>query len=362
MAALVARLVEARANPTLRDVARAAGTTPMTVSNVVNGRAGQVGTELRSRVMAACEQLGYRPHAAARLLRTNRHMAVGVIIVDPSPHYLSDPFTAAMLAGLSDVFAAQGYAIVLHSASAEGLDDAPVVRRIASDGICLVLSGTPEERRELFGRVRALEQPVVLIQDELPEGAADAAAVIQDDAEGARQLARHLFAMPCRSAVLLLPALGWCAMERREAGIRAGLVESGATVDLSVVRTADEGFEAAQVALAAHCAASGIPDVVIGGNDRLAIAAMKWLTARGVRVPDDVRVTGFNGLEFWRYATPELTTVHSPAFALGEEAARLLVRRAGNAPSSRRRTTLPVEFAPHRSSVRGHEQDHQPEE
>jgi LacI family transcriptional regulator len=312
--------------------------------------------------MAACAQLGYRPHAAARLLRTNRHMTVGVIIVDPSPHYLSDPFTAAMLAGLSDVFAGQGYAILLHSASAEALGEAPVVRRIASDGICLVLSGTPEERRALFARVQALEQPVVLIQDELPEGATDAAAVIQDDADGARRIARHLFAAPCRRAVMLLPALGWCAMERREAGIRAGIAETGAAVDLAIVRTADEGFEAAQAALAAHCAAAGVPDVVIGGNDRLAIAAMKWLAAQGVRVPADVRVTGFNGFEFWRYATPELTTVHSPAFALGEEAARLLVRRLETGVFPARRTALPVEFAPHRSSARGDRGDHQPEE
>jgi LacI family transcriptional regulator len=362
MAAPATRLAEPRVTPTLRDVARAAGTTPMTVSNVVNGRAGQVGAELRLRVMAACEQLGYRPHAAARLLRTNRHMAVGVIIVDPSPHYLSDPFTAAMLAGLSDVFAAHGYAIVLHSASAEALADAPVVRRIASDGICLVLSGAGEERRRLFERVQALEQPVVLIQDELPDGAGDAASVIQDDADGARLIARHLLGAPCRRAVLLLPALGWCAMERREAGIRAGLAESGAAVDLAVVRTADEGFDAAQMAFAAHCEAHGIPDVVIGGNDRLAIAAMKWLAARGVCVPEDVRVTGFNGLEFWRYATPELTTVHSPAFALGEEAARLLVRRLEDGEFPARRTALPVEFAPHRSSARGEERDFQPGE
>jgi LacI family transcriptional regulator len=362
MSAPAARLAAARSNPTLRDVARAAGTTPMTVSNVVNGRAGQVGPELRGRVMAACEQLGYRPHATARLLRTNRHMAVGVIIVDPSPHYLSDPFTAAMLAGLSDVFAAHGYAIVLHSASAEALADAPVVRRIASDGICLVLSGTPDERRALFERVRALEQPVVLIQDELPDESGDAASVIQDDADGARRIARHLFASPCRSVAMLVPALGWCAMERREAGVRFGMAEAGADVDLAVVRCADEGFEAAQAAFAAHCEAAGIPDVVIGGNDRLAIAAMKWLTARGMRVPDDVRVTGFNGLEFWRYATPELSTVHSPAFALGEEAARLLVRRLEDGVFPVRRVALPVEFAPHRSSLRGDGTDFQPGE
>jgi len=73
---------ERRGRATLRDVAALAGTTPMTVSNVVNGRAGQVGPEVAKRVRAACERLGYRPHANARRLRTNRRQAIGVVIVD----------------------------------------------------------------------------------------------------------------------------------------------------------------------------------------------------------------------------------------------------------------------------------------
>ena len=344
---------KSRAAVTLRDVARVAGTTPMTVSNVLNNRAGQVGPELRQLVLGTCEKLGYRPHGGAQLLRSNRHMAIGVIIVDPSPHYLSDPFTAALLAGLTDEFRKHGYSIILHGSAPGEIASLPLLQRIGSDGICLAVSGAAAERRMLLDRVAGLGQPVVLIQDENPDNVRDVFVVIQDDAGGGAELARHLFACPSRQAVMLVPELSWAAMERREAGVRSHLARLGTAPQFHVVRCGDESFDATQAAFARHCVRHGEPDVVIGGNDRMAIAAMKWLTERQRRVPEDVRVTGFNGFDFWRYVTPELTTVRSPAFRLGEVGAQAMVRRLRQGSFSARSLTLPVEFVPHHSSMSG---------
>jgi len=336
---------------TLRDVARAAGTTPMTVSNVINGRKGQVGTEMFARVLAACEQLDYRPNANARQLRTNRRMTVGVIIVDPSAHYLSDPFTAAMLAGLNDVLQVAGYSIALQGASLSGLSTLPLLRRIESDGICLLTSGPPAQRRKTITQVAALGQPLVLIQDELPDSIVDGCSLTQNDAGGGAEIAHHLFQRDCRHAVMLLPSVSWAAMERREAGVRSVLEQMARPPAFHVLHCGDEGFDDTQAAFSVHIERHGVPDVVIGGNDRMAIAAMKLLAARGCRVPLDVRVTGFNGFDFWRYASPELTTVFSPAFQLGEESARALLRRLEDGSFPWRRRLLPVVFAPKASSA-----------
>lgn len=335
---------------TLRDVALAARTTPMTVSNVINGRKGQVGAEMIARVLAACERLDYRPHANARQLRTNRRMTVGVIIVDPSAHYLSDPFTAALLAGLNDVLQVAGYSILLQGASLADLASLPLLRRIESDGICLLTSGAAAQRRETIAQVAALGQPLVLIQDELPDSVADACSLLQDDAGGGAEIARHLFQRSCRQAVMLVPSVAWAAMERREAGVRAVLATMARPPVFHVVRCGDEGFDDTQAAFALHVEKHGVPDVVIGGNDRMAIAAMKFLQARGCAVPADVRITGFNGFDFWRYASPELTTVFSPAFQLGEESARALLKRLETGSFPWRRRALPVVFAPTVSS------------
>ncbi len=335
---------------TLRDVALAARTTPMTVSNVINGRKGQVGAEMIERVLAACQRLDYRPHANARQLRTNRRMTVGVIIVDPSAHYLSDPFTAAMLAGLNDVLLVAGYSIVLQGASPAHLASLPLLRRIESDGICLLTSGTAEQRYQTIEQVAALGQPLVLIQDELPGDIADACSLIQDDTGGGAEIARHLFNRSSKHAVMLLPSVSWAAMERREAGVRSVLSTMARPPAFHVVRCGDEGFDDTQAAFALHVEMHGLPDVVIGGNDRMAIAAMKFLQTLGRAVPADVRVTGFNGFDFWRYASPELTTVFSPAFQLGAESARALLRRLEVGSFPWRKRTLPVVFAPTVSS------------
>jgi LacI family transcriptional regulator len=335
---------------TLRDVAEVAGTTPMTVSNVVNGRTGEVGRATFERVMAACTQLGYRPHAAARKLRTNRRMAVGVVIVDPSPNYLADPFTAAMLAGLNDHLGSRSHSLVIHGASQSGVGSVPLLQRIETDAICVMLSGAEAERRAILAQVAALGQPVVVFQDSLPEDVADGCSLIQDDFAGGVAIARHLFDARARQVALLWPKAVWPAMERREAGIRSVLARLSQPPALHLVYSTDESFERTQAALERHVAAHGVPDIVIGGNDQMAIAAMKFVTSRGLKVPEDVRIAGFNGFDFWRYVTPELTTVFSPAYELGQAAGKAILERLATGEFPYRSKMLPVRFAPNRSS------------
>ena len=336
---------------TLREVAAVAGTTAMTVSNVINGRADQVGEQTAKRVREACISLGYRPHANARRLRTNRRQAIGVVIIDPSPYYVSDPLTAALLAGLNAYLGRHDYSTVLHGVPPAALDSITVLRQIESDGICLILSGDKPARSRVIERVRDLGQPVLLIQDEVPKEITDGAAVLQDDRAGGLAIGEHLFARPARHVAMLVPAVEWSAMTRREAGVRAAMSALSDPPPFHMVRSDVEGFLASQKALAAHVEAHGYPDVLIGGNDQMGIAGMRWLQKRGLRVPEDVRVTGFNGLEFWRYASPELTTVFSPAYAIGETAGEAILDRLSTGAFAFRNRVLPVEFAAHQSSA-----------
>lgn len=335
---------------TLRDVAEAAGTTTMTVSNVINGRTGQVGAETARRVIAASDRLGYRPLAAARHLRADRRMAVGVVIVDPSPYYLSDPFTSAMLAGLNDALGRHGYSLILQGVPASDLASVPMLRHVESDGLCVVPSGPAKERRKILARIAGLGQPVVVIQDEAVASLGDACAIRLDDAGGARELAEHLGRAAPHSVVMLVPAVEWPAMVRREDGVRRVFAASAAPPQFTVLRCAGESFEATQRELARHIDAHGLPDAIVGGNDRMALAALRLLAERGITVPGRVRVTGFNGLENHLYADPPLTTVISPAFNLGEEAATALIDRLKTGAFAWRRKVLPVRFVANRSS------------
>lgn len=134
------------------------------------------------------------------------------------------------------------------------------------------------------------------------------------------EIARHLFNRSSKHAVMLLPSVSWAAMERREAGVRSVLSTMARPPAFHVVRCGDEGFDDTQAAFALHVEIHGLPDVVIGGNDRMAIAAMKFIQTLGLAVPADVRVTGFNGFDFGATPVQNSRLCFRPHFSLARRA------------------------------------------
>ena len=119
---------------------------------------------------------------------------------------------------------------------------------------------------------------------------------------------------------------------------------------MTLLRTADESFEAVQSALAGHLERHPTPDAIIGGNDRLAIACMHLLTGRGIAVPGRVRITGFNCFEPRLYAHPLLTTVRSPGLCARRDGRRAVLKRLAGEEFPAGEIVLPVRFEPGRSS------------
>src|SRR5215471_15052922 len=159
---------------TLREVAARAGVTAMTVSNVLNGR-GAVGHQTRARVLAAVEDLDYRPHAVARRLRAKRFHALGMLVLDDAPDYLSDPFTTQIIAGLSNFATENGNSLVLQGVRHAAMAQAPLLSQLETDGVCALLSGDASERAALVERLRMLRMPVVLFQE--PAGRGDVCTI-----------------------------------------------------------------------------------------------------------------------------------------------------------------------------------------
>lgn len=339
-----ARRKSAARRVTVVDVAREAGVSAMTVSNVVNGHHRLMSQSTRQQVEAAIERLGYRPHVTGRSLRLDRRFSIGMVIVDESPTFLADPFITQLVAGLSNYLSEQSYGLVVQGIAAAGLAGAPLIQRHETDGLCVLLSGTPPRRRrmlELFGR---LHQPLVLFQEPAPDGIEDAIAIRQDDHGGAVALTRRLLAGGVRDILFLKPHLDWPAIDERERGIRAAI--AGRRVRGRVRFTArscgDDGFEAVQATLAAHVESHGLPGAVMGGNDQMGIAALKWLRGRGLSVPGDLKVTGFNAFDAWRYSEPVLTTVVSPAYEMGRKGGEVILARLQGKSFAARDVLLPV--------------------
>ena len=318
---------EARQRPTIKDVAAAADVSLATVSNVVNGKSSSVGEKTRKRVQKAIEKLGYRPQSAGRRLRMSRRHSIAMVIVDESEAYLADGFAANMVPGFTDTLNHRGYSAVIHGCRRDEFGKSVVVQNLEVDAYCMFLSGTVNERQSITAQIEALHQPVVLVEETSIPDSPYFAVVRQDDFGGGRQLADHLLARNAQNILFLMPELVWPAIEARVAGMREGLKSAGSKARLTLLKTPSEKFDEVMSALASYLAAHPTPNAIACANDQMGIAAMQALASSGLKVPNDVMVTGFNGFEYRRYAKPLLTSIKSSAREIGIAAAEVLIER-----------------------------------
>lgn len=333
-------------NATLKEVALEAGVTPMTVSNVLNRRKGEVSEKTRKRVQEVVDRLGYRPQAAALQLRSQSTHALGMFILDDVPQFLNDPFTTQVVAGLSNIASERHYSVVLQGVRSDTLMDAPLFTRLQTDGVCAILSGNDALRKTVTDRLISLNVPLVLVQE--TNATPGVCCVRQDDHEGACQIADYLIKRGVRDLMFLTPGEDWPAIMHRYDGLRSVCNSAGAR--LRVVRCGDETLVSTQTAVAAAIEADAMPDAIVGGNDRMAMAAMDFLRQRGLRVPEDIRVTGFNSFDVSAYASPSLVTIRSDAYELGRRAGQELLKKIETGAFSAKDIVLPVDFVPGKSA------------
>ena len=331
---------------TIKDVAKAAGVSPMTVSNVLNGRLQFVSAATKKRVEREIGRLNYRRQANARNLRVAQQRSIGMVIVDDSPFFLADQFTCQVVAGLANVLNRADYTLTVQGMRREELADSTIMRNFEVGGFCAMLSGSPTERREVIARLSALDQPVIIFQEALDSPHPDFCVVRQDDRAGGRLLADHLLARRVENYLVIVPRQGWPAVENRVAGLREGLLHANPAVVITVIESMSESFVDVQAAVARHLERNPLPGAMVGANDPIATASMLYLIDRGHRIPEDLRIVGFNGFEAHRYSRPRLTTVISPAYAIGEQAGEAMLGRLATGAFEAAEYVLPVIFDP----------------
>lgn len=331
---------------TLKDVARLAGVSPMTASNVVNGRLKGYNSETRDKVLWAVRSIGYRPDIAARSLRTDKRMAVGMLVVTDGPLSLADPYIVHLLDGLCAGLNRHGYSMVLQGLEPRQAAHSPLLQQLHSDGLCILMSSAFVAGSPLAETLRSLGQPIVLFQQTLAESYDNVCVLRQDDFDGGRMLCAHLVERGARRLVVILPQPDWPAMKARLGGVREALADAGGEASLTVLTSIDESAAATEGALAGHISGGEPFDAVIAGNDQMAIAVRRMLIKRGVAVPAEVKVTGFNGFGFLDYYDTRLTTVRSPAYELGSLGAQHMIRRIEGGKFDAATVILPVRFLP----------------
>ncbi|BCP54716.1 LacI family transcriptional regulator [Kaistia sp. 32K] len=332
------------AKPNLHTVAAHAGVSIATVSKVVNGVRYGISEATLERVQASIEELGYRPNRSGRGLRTLRRSIIGMAIVDPSPTFLADPFTTHLVAGLSNYLSDRGFGLLLHGIKPKQVETSFLVKENVVDGLCIMLSGSAQLRLQNTRLFSKLGHPLVVFQDRAAEGVPDTCFVNQDDAGGAAALSQLVLARNPKSVLIVIPDIFWPAIELRLEAYWQSMKRAG--VAAKIIRCDESNPAAIAEAIGDHLDKSGLPDVIVGANDKIALVALRILEGRAARVPDDVAVTGFNAFASNDYAGLDLTTARSPAYEMGETGGRLLLERLESGRFEKREYTLPVSLVP----------------
>lgn len=331
----------------LRDVARAAGVSQGTASNVFN-RPAIVRPEVRERVEAAARELGYAgPSLTGRLLRAGKVNAIGVATAEPLTYFFEDQWARAMMAAISAECDKQGAGLSIVSAMNR---ERPAwnIQSALVDGLILLCA---EEGPALIGQTEKRELPFVALG--LEESTVDAPGVGIDNRDGARQAAEHLVDLGHRRVAILgigeiwnerwptpeeVMATPYLTVRDRAEGYWAGLATADiAATDVPYADT-DAERETVWAAMARLFAVERPPTAILAMSDRVALFAIEWLKGNGRRVPEDVSVVGFDGIPEGADTLPALTTVQQP---FQELAARAVASILGGEEITTR-TVLPL--------------------
>ncbi len=306
------------ARVSMADVAAAAGVSGQTVSRVVNG-SPRVDPGTRARVEDAMASLGYRPHRAARALRTGRTDTIGLIVST-----LASVGNSRMLQAIADAASARGFALtVVTAAGGDAVAHGFVqLRDQGVDGAIVLNEATAAARA-----VTAPEGLALVVVDSPPD---ERYTIVQTDhAAGAGAATRHLLSLGRGAVWHIAGPAGSFAAAERERGWRDAMRD--AAVPPPRVLRGD------WTAATGHLAARELPAearALFVANDQMALGALRALSERGRRIPEDVAVVGFDDVADAADYRPPLSTVRQDFDALGAAAVDALVTRIGDAPAA----------------------------
>lgn len=305
---------------TITQVAKHAGVSPATVSRVMNGRfAGE--PEVAERVRQSAAELAYSPSHLARSLALGQTHAIAFVVPD-----LANPAFQAMLSSLSKAAAKDGYRVLVADSAESPQDEPLLVAEVRGRCDAIVLCAPRMTDAELV-QLGAGLKPLVLINR--ANSRLDAPSLSIDYQSGIRNLVRHLYDFGHRHLVYLDGPPESASNRDR----LAGLDEMQRLYPDLVVDRIPAGASIESGAAAARAVTASSATAVVAYNDLVAIGAMNGLLELGVRVPEDISVTGFDDIPFARYTTPPLTTVSVPHEELGGQAwLRMRALLAGEVP------------------------------
>jgi LacI family transcriptional regulator, galactose operon repressor len=312
---------------TIYDVAKRAGVSAATVSRVINGR-NTVDAMLAERVQVAMRELDYRPNAVARNLRRSTSTLWAVIISD-----IGNPFFTSMVRGVEDVAQRNGYSVVLCNSDEDPAKEGRYVTAALAEQMAGVIISTTGQATHVK-RLIDSNTAVVAIDREIKGTNVD--TVLVDNEHGAQIATGHLIEAGYRRIACITGPRKLSTAAKRLRGYQRALRAHGFPSNDELIRYADFREEGGYHAMAGLLDEGARPDAVFATNNLMTVGAVECLVDRGLDIPAQIGVVGFDDVPWAHLVRPSLTTLAQPTYELGRTAALLLTERIAepNRPTS----------------------------
>lgn len=323
----------------MAEIARKCGVSKATVSRALADDP-RVKPETKQYIKAVAKRFNYEPHPIASNLARGRTRIVGVVLPD-APRTIADPFFLEYLNGVSSVLFEHGYSMLLPQVSRDNAARA-ISQLLAPGRVDGVVLTEPRVNDERIAFLQQNEMPFVFLGE---TNAPDVAWVDGDNEGGAYMAVQELYRLGHRRIAVITGEEGLVAAQNRLKGYLRALEDHRIPVKEELFWSGDFTREGGYRAVRTRIGPGGeFPATAIfASNDLMAIGAIQALHDAGLKVPDDVSVMGFDGIEVGRYLTPALTTVQQPINELGKQVARVLLEQLKKEKGCRQ-ITLPVEL------------------
>ena len=304
---------------TVKDVADLAGVSTATVSRVLNNHP-QVADETRSKVLWAMEQLSYQPSRVARRLRMEASQILGLVISD-----IANPFFPSVVRGIEDVAYANGYSLFLCNSDEDPAKEELYIQVLRAEKVAGVIVSPTDEESTTCQTFIESGIPMAAMDRRLRHLEVD--TVIVDNVQGAYEAVSHLVRLGHRRIGLISGPVHITTGRERQEGYKQALTEHGIESDQDLIKIGDFKQDSGYQRACELLEMDDRPTAVFTANNLMTLGALNAIHEKGLSIPQDVAIVGFDDMPWAPSLNPPLTAVAQPTYELGRVAAEMLLAR-----------------------------------
>ncbi|GGG16721.1 LacI family DNA-binding transcriptional regulator [Paenibacillus abyssi] len=308
--------------PTMKDVAKLAGVTQPTVSNVVNG-SESVSAEVRERVLKAIEELGYVPNALAKGLKQQRTNTVGLIIPD-----IESGFYGEIAKGVEKTLRASGYITFLCNTFYNPDLEKVYLNALIQQNVAGIIVAYPLVNKKIYANFNKFNIPLVVLDDKVEDESFTIPSVELNNISGSRLAVEHLYRTGAKRICFASEPLFSRALQLRYEGFRQAMEKFELEVDEQLILIENNQYDKIKMGynLGAQILLNDAVDAIYASSDNLAFGIMKRLQEYGIKIPEDIIVIGYDDVPLSELISPTLTTVSQPKYQMAKKGSEILIK------------------------------------